>query len=69
MTFRLTKYSLMSDIFRQQKKPFTMGQTELQTSPLVVMNNFNSSATHMSLMTGMFQSLFPKLDVPNMQVQ
>ena len=68
LTFRVLSYSLMRDIFNQQRKPVSVSAMDLTKSPLVVMNNFSSPSAHMSLMTGMFQSLFPKLDIPNMRL-
>jgi ribosome biogenesis protein SSF1/2 len=67
-TFRLMSYSLMRDIYSQQKRPHSLGPLDLNKSPLVVMNNFSSGESHKTLMTAMFQSLFPKLDVPNMKL-
>ena len=41
--FRVEKYSLAKDVMRAQKHPKTGGH-EYHTAPLLVMNNFTSSA-------------------------
>ncbi|KAF2137518.1 uncharacterized protein K452DRAFT_361871 [Aplosporella prunicola CBS 121167] len=71
--FRVEKYSLAKDVMRAQKHPKTGGH-EYHTAPLLVMNNFTSSAGASesraanavppqleSLVTTMFQSLFPPI--------
>ena len=71
MNFRVDQYSLAKDVRNGQRRPFD-GQQSFKTSPLLVMNNFNSSslpegsqntsaARLESLTTTVFQSLFPSI--------
>lgn len=73
--FRVEKYSLSKDVFKEMKRPKT-GGTEYLSSPLLVMNNFSSTAQqdgdskeskqipkHLeNLATTVFQSLFPPIN-------
>ena len=62
LTFRIEEYSLMRDITAILKKPKTIGQ-QFKYPPLVVLNNFNSEALEMKLMTTIFQNMFPAIKV------
>jgi len=67
LKFRIIKYSLAKDIRRMQRRPISPGQ-EFNTAPLVVLNNFNSQERHVSLMTVMFQNLFPAINVSTIKL-
>ena len=71
LNFRVNQYSLARDVSKGQRQPYNAPKN-FQTSPLLVMNNFNSSslseglqtssaARLESLVTTVFQSLFPPI--------
>ncbi|KAK9469879.1 Brix domain-containing protein [Lipomyces arxii] len=66
--FRVLSYSLCKDLRRVQRHPRTPG-SELLTPPLLVLNGFAApdtadtatSKAHLTLMTSMFQNMFPTI--------
>ncbi len=69
LTFRVLKFSLKQDIACMQRKPHTPTDRELLDAPLVVLNNFSGDAVETRLTATMFQSMFPPLDVANLQLR
>jgi len=62
LTFTLLSYSLAKDVIHMQKRPHSPG-AEMNTSPLVVLNNFSGKEPEKQIMAAMFQNLFPPIDV------
>ena len=46
VTFRVNKYSLVSDIMHSSRRPIAPG-TEFTTPPLLVLNNFSGEERHL----------------------
>ncbi|CAG8469844.1 4085_t:CDS:2 [Funneliformis mosseae] len=67
LCFRALKYSLIRDVLSSQISPISFG-TEFLTSPLLVLNNFGGEEKQMKLMTTMFQSMFPSINVNKVQL-
>ncbi|OLY79575.1 Suppressor of SWI4 1-like protein [Smittium mucronatum] len=65
LTFRVKQYSLAKDCRALQKNPKAPG-SELNTSPLMILNNFGNedNKIQFKLMKTVFQSLFPSIN-PN----
>jgi ribosome biogenesis protein SSF1/2 len=61
-TFRVEEFTLRKDIIANQKNAKSPG-VEYLTSPLLVLNNFNTTNKESKLMTSMFQSMFPQINV------
>ena len=62
LTYRIEKYTLIKDIFNSQQRPHAPG-IEYNFAPLVVMNGFSSQSTHMKLVSSLWQSVFPSINV------
>uniref|UniRef100_A0AAV1U4Y7 Brix domain-containing protein n=1 Tax=Peronospora matthiolae TaxID=2874970 RepID=A0AAV1U4Y7_9STRA len=62
LSFRVTKYSLMSQLHLVVRRPVDASQA-LKSKPLVVLNNFTAPDDHMKLMNVTFQNMFPAIDV------
>jgi len=62
LTFRVNEYSLMKDITAILKRPKTIGP-QFKYPPLVVLNQFDTDAAEMKLMTTTFQNMFPPIKV------
>lgn len=62
--FRVTEYSLASDIQKSQSRPHALHK-ELRTPPLLIMNNFSAEKTSdmEALLTSTFHNMFPPIDV------
>ncbi|RIA92739.1 Brix domain-containing protein [Glomus cerebriforme] len=67
LCFRVLKYSLIRDVLTTQINPKSFG-SEFHTSPLLVLNNFGGEEDKMKLMTTMFQSMFPSINVNKIQL-
>ena len=67
LTYRIEKYSLMRDIHASQQRPHSPS-TEFNCAPLVVMNGFTSQDTHMKLVSSMWQSVFPSINVQKIKL-
>jgi ribosome biogenesis protein SSF1/2 len=62
LSFKVTKYSLMSQMHLVVKRPVDASQA-LRSKPLVVLNNFTAPDDHIKLMNVTFQNMFPPIDV------
>ncbi|KAG7379709.1 hypothetical protein PHYPSEUDO_008275 [Phytophthora pseudosyringae] len=62
LSFKVTKYSLMSQMHLVVKRPVDASQA-LKSKPLVVLNNFTAPDDHIKLMNVTFQNMFPAIDV------
>ena len=62
LTFKIMEYSLSKDVVSIQKRQHTH-DTQYQTHPLVVLNNFGGEELKLQLMTSMFQNMFPSINV------
>ena len=62
LTFHVEQYSLVNDCLKLQPRPKSPG-SEFQTSPLVVLNNFEEKD---KLMATMLQNMFPPIKVTKM---
>ncbi|KAG2781447.1 hypothetical protein JG687_00005719 [Phytophthora cactorum] len=62
LSFKVTKYSLMSQMHMVVKRPVDASQA-LKSKPLVVLNNFTAPDDHIKLMNVTFQNMFPAIDV------
>lgn len=62
LTFKVSNYTLQSDLLRIQthKHQITF---EYKTPPILIMNNFTSEEKHIQLMSTTFQSFFPSLNI------
>lgn len=63
LTFRLDSFSLSSDTAAAQKRPYSAGAGIWQSSPLLVMSDFDKSVQHEVLASTMLQNLFPTFNV------
>ena len=68
LTYRIEKYSLMKDIVNSQQRPPSI-TNGYNFAPLVVMNGFSSQSTHMKLVTSIWQSIFPSINVQKTKVK
>lgn len=70
-TFRITAYSLASDVARLKRRPVTMTPTVLDIPPLVVLNNFNHPGElkkELGLLSVLFQNMFPSVNVATVRL-
>ena len=67
LTYRIEKFSLMKDVHNAQQRPHSPG-LEYNFAPLVVMNGFSSQSAHMKLVTSMWQSVFPSINIQKTKV-
>jgi ribosome biogenesis protein SSF1/2 len=70
-TFRITAYSLVSDVARLKKRPVTVVPTVLDIPPLVVLNNFTPSGElkkELGLLSVLFQNMFPSVNVATVRL-
>lgn len=67
VTFHVENYSLSKDCLVLQSKPKSPGLVEMQSSPLVVLNNFNKEK-HTALMASLLQNMFPAIKVTKMKL-
>mmetsp|Transcript_113807 Transcript_113807/g.170228 ORF Transcript_113807/g.170228 Transcript_113807/m.170228 type:complete len:297 (+) Transcript_113807:79-969(+) len=67
LTYRIEKFCLTKDIHNSQVHPHSPGM-EYNYAPLVVMNGFSSQETHMKLVSSLWQSAFPPINVQKTKV-
>merc|ERR1712137_388644 len=67
LTYRIDQYSLMKDIHNAQARPHSPAN-EFSFAPLVVMNGFTSQESHMKLVSSMWQSVFPAINVQKIKL-
>tara|TARA_B110000091_G_scaffold208408_1_gene248059 strand:+ start:41 stop:1264 length:1224 start_codon:yes stop_codon:yes gene_type:complete len=69
LTFKVESYVLGTDVRASQKRPSDFAQA-LQTSPLVVLNNFNGEGrgNHLKLIATTFQNIFPTINVQTVRL-
>nr|CAG8547356.1 344_t:CDS:2 [Entrophospora candida] len=67
LCFKVHKYSLIKDVFSSQINPKAYG-LEYNSSPLLVLNNFNEENRHMKLMITMLQNMFPSININKIQL-
>ncbi len=63
LTFRITGFSLGSDLAATQRKPYSASHSIWQSAPMLVLSNFDRSVQHEALSATMLQNLFPTLNV------
>ncbi|EPZ37041.1 Brix domain-containing protein [Rozella allomycis CSF55] len=68
LVFKIKEYTLRKDIAAATKKYKSPG-SEFLTAPLLVLNNFSNDNKDMKLMTSMLQSMFPQLNISNMNLK
>ena len=62
-TYRIEKYSLISDVVNSQTNPRPPGN-EYSHPPLMVLNNFSADKSkHSTLITTLWQSVFPSINI------
>ncbi|CAI5703976.1 unnamed protein product [Peronospora effusa] len=62
LSFKVIKYSLMSQMHLVVRRPVDASQAQ-KSKPLVVLNNFTAPDDHIKLMNVTFQNMFPAIDV------
>lgn len=62
LTFKIHDYSLSRDVVSSLRKQYTHSKCFLN-SPLIIMNGFSGEGPQLKLMSTMFQSMFPTLNV------
>ncbi|KNA09720.1 hypothetical protein SOVF_150990 [Spinacia oleracea] len=62
LTFKIHEYSLAVDVARSQLRP-RCPQDLFKNSPLLVLSGFGTGEEHLTLITRMFQHMFPSIDV------
>ena len=62
LSFKVTQYSLMSQLHLVVRRPVDASQA-LKSTPLVVLNNFTAPDDHMKLLNVTFTNMFPAIDV------
>jgi len=68
LTFRLNSYTLASDVAATQRRPYSAGHGIWQSSPLLVLSNFDNTVQHQQLSSTMLQNLFPTINVQTVQI-
>ena len=63
LTFRINSYSLASDLSATLRKPYSAGAGVWQSSPLLVLSDFDKSVQHEMLQSTVLQNLFPEFNV------
>jgi ribosome biogenesis protein SSF1/2 len=63
LTFRISGYSLSSDLAASQRKPYSPGHAIFQCAPTLILSNFDKEKQHEALSSTMLQNLFPTLNV------
>jgi ribosome biogenesis protein SSF1/2 len=67
LTFKVTAYSLMSQVHLVHRRPVDFSSA-FSTKPLVVLNNFTGTEDHIKLMNVTFQNMFPPIDVQTVKL-
>lgn len=67
LTFKVQNFSLAKDVVSSLKKQL-VAEKAFKHSPLIVLNSFNSDTAHMKLMASMFQNMFPKINLTNVDL-
>ncbi|KAK5650813.1 hypothetical protein RI129_001842 [Pyrocoelia pectoralis] len=67
LTFKVQNFSLAKDVVSSLKKQLVV-EKAFKRSPLIVLNSFNSDTAHMKLMASMFQNMFPKINLTNVDL-
>ncbi|CAH7689025.1 brix domain-containing protein [Phakopsora pachyrhizi] len=74
LTFKVLRFSLMSDVSNCERSPRSPGG-EFKTEPLLIMNNFNPGANstpeevnQLNLLTTTFRNLFPQIKIHSVQL-
>jgi len=63
LTFRINSYTLAADLAATQRKPYSPGAGVWQSSPLLVLSDFDKSVQHELLSSTILQNLFPEFNV------
>jgi len=70
--FKVKNYTLGKDVRSSLRRPL-MNQKLFQKSPLLVMNSFSNQDTeqqpHLKLITSMFKTMFPFIDINNVKLR
>lgn len=69
LTFRVPQFSLNRHIKSLQKRPVAITPALIASPPIVVVNNFGSSAPHVKLMRLTFQNMFPSINVATVRLR
>ena len=74
LTFRVSNYTLSRDVRSSLKRQVTYDK-QFINAPLLILNGFNQTSSeggeeqrHVSLMTSMFQNMFPSINVTTVHV-
>jgi ribosome biogenesis protein SSF1/2 len=67
LSFKVTGFSLVRHV-RQHQKRAVETKAAFRTSPLVVLNNFDSDEMHIKLMAITFQNMFPAIKVATVKL-
>lgn len=62
LTFKIHEYSLAIDVARSQLRP-RCPKDLFSNSPLIVLSGFGKEERHLSLVTTVFQNIFPAIDI------
>ncbi|KAF5286598.1 hypothetical protein FQR65_LT12507 [Abscondita terminalis] len=67
LTFKIHEFSLAKDVVSSLKKQLVI-ERAFKHSPLIVLNSFSGDSPHMKLMASMFQNMFPKINLTNVDL-
>ena len=67
LCFKITNYSLVSDVRKSQPRPKSLGM-EHKFAPLLVLNNFGEEENHLKLASTVIQNMFPSINVGVMKL-
>jgi len=67
LTFKIHNFSLARDVVSSLKKQLVF-ERAFKHSPLIVLNGFSGEGVHMKLMASMFQNMFPKINLTNVDL-
>ncbi|KAB0790723.1 hypothetical protein PPYR_15767 [Photinus pyralis] len=67
LTFKVQNFSLAKDVVSSLKKQLVV-EKAFKHSPLIILNSFSSEKAHMKLMASMFQNMFPKINLTNVDL-
>ncbi|XP_032939615.1 suppressor of SWI4 1 homolog, partial [Catharus ustulatus] len=62
LTFKVLQYSLVRDVVSALRR-HRMHEQQFRHPPLLVLGNFGAPQMHLKLLAGMFQGMFPKINV------
>jgi ribosome biogenesis protein SSF1/2 len=63
LTFRINSFSLAADLAATLRRPYSVTQGVWQSSPLLVLSDFDKTVQHELLTSTVLQNLFPEFNV------